>query len=148
MHAATELARWFGAEGKRSYAMLAENPATTVLRRLCEFISRRGDVVTVRDVTHCYRPLRNQTDLAENQLNQLVGGGLGEWMPMSTSTKGGRPTRQFRLIADNMVCLRHQNPEIPLETESFGDGDKVDSVQTAVPPKPEDQAELAEAMLL
>ena len=128
--------------------MLAENPSTASLRRLCEFISRRGGVVTVRDVTHGYRPLRTQTDLAEVHLNQLVSGGLGEWLPMSTSTKGGRPTRSFRLFADNKGCLRHQNPEIPLEAEGFGDGDKFDFVQNAVPPESENQPELSEAMFL
>jgi hypothetical protein len=129
MRAATELARWCGTESQRIYALLAEGSEATALRRLCEFVSRRGGLVTVRDAVTYYWPLKNKSDLAETQFQQLVSGGLGEWMPMSSTPKGGKPTRRFRLFAAVAPHLHLQNPEKPLENESIADADGIESAQ-------------------
>jgi len=142
MSAATELARWCGAESQRIYAMLGEDPETAALRRLCEFISRRGGMVSVRDVVTYYRPLKNRSDLAEAQLNQLASGGQGEWVPVASTPKGGRPTRPFRLFASATPCLRLQNREKLSKNVGIADADNSESLQNAIPPEPENQPEL------
>ena len=52
----------------------------------------------MRDVITFYRPLKNQREKAEQQLNALVKAGSGKWEPVSTTPKGGQPTREFRLL--------------------------------------------------
>jgi hypothetical protein len=125
MQSATELAHWFGNEAARIYTTLAEDSETAELRRLAEFIERRGGTVTTKDIITNYRPLKNKTDLAEFQLDQLVAGGRGEWLPISTTAKGGRPTRRFRLHAQANTCLRLLNPQIPQEVIGIADADRV-----------------------
>jgi hypothetical protein len=98
MHAACDLARWFGNEAVRIYAELAETREQREQRELCEFIERRGGTVTVRDVITYYRPLKNQREKAEQQLNALVKAGRGQWEPVPTTPRGGQPTRKFRLL--------------------------------------------------
>jgi hypothetical protein len=98
MRAACELARWFGNEAVRIYAELAETREQREQRELCEFIERRGGTVTVRDVITYYRPLKNQREKAEQQLNALVKAGRGEWEPVPTTPRGGQPTRKFWLL--------------------------------------------------
>ncbi len=97
MQAACELARWFGNEAVRIYAILAETREQREMRRLVEFIESRGGSVTVRDVITYYRPLRNQKDRAEQMLDQLVKAGLGKWEDVHPAGPG-RPTRVFRLL--------------------------------------------------
>lgn len=123
MRAATELAHWFGAESQRIYTLLAEGSETAALRRLCEFISRRRGVVTVRDTITYFSPLKNKSDLAELQLQQLVSGGLGEWLPMSSTPKGGQPTRRFRLFVQAAPHLHLQNPQKPSKNQGIADAD-------------------------
>ena len=50
MQAACELARWFGNEAERIYALIAETPEQREQRKLVEFIERRGGRVTEREV--------------------------------------------------------------------------------------------------
>jgi hypothetical protein len=98
MQAACELARWFGNEAVRIYAELAETQEQREQREFCEFIERRGGTVRVRDVITYYRPLKNQREKAEQQLNALVKAGRGQWEPVPTTPRGGQPTRKFRLL--------------------------------------------------
>jgi hypothetical protein len=123
MRAATLLARWFGDEAARIYALLAEPPGTAPLRRLAEHITRKGGVVKVRDLITNYRPLKNRSDLAEVQLNQLAAARLGEWLPVTTSPRGGRPSRFFRLFAASGACLRLLNPQVWAEIGGIADAD-------------------------
>lgn len=146
MQAATELARWCGAESRRIYRLLAEGSETAALRRLCEFIAHRDGEVTVRDTITYYWPLKNQPALAEAQINQLVRGGLGEWLPMSSTTRGGRPTRRFRLFAPMASPLHLRNPEVPLENDGIADADAGESMQN-VPFETKPEAEISEAVL-
>jgi hypothetical protein len=70
----------------------------TDLGELVAFIERRGGVVTVREVTQFYWPLKNQRGKAEAALGALVRSGLGSWEGIATTARGGRPTRQLRLL--------------------------------------------------
>lgn len=130
MRSATELARWCGAESQRTYQLLAETQEAASLRLLSEFISGRGGVVTVLDLITFYGPLKNKCDLAEENLKQLDSTGLGEWLQTPSSPKGGRPSRKFRLFADDPACLRLQSPANPLENGGIADADEQESVQT------------------
>ena len=98
MQAACELARWFGNEAVRIYSELAESQEQKEQREFCEFIERRGGAVSVRDAITHYRPLKNQREKAEQQLNALVKAGRGQWEPVPTTPRGGQPTRKFRLL--------------------------------------------------
>jgi 5S rRNA maturation endonuclease (ribonuclease M5) len=132
MRAATRLARWFGDEAARIYALLAELAEATPLRVLAEYISRKSGTVTVRDLITNYRPLKNQSAQAEAQLNQLVASGQGEWLPETTTPRGGRPSRAFCLFAASDPCLRLQNPQIPQQNGGFADADSRVTLQGEV----------------
>ena len=98
MQAACDLAQWFGDEAIRIYATLTETSDQRDRRRLVEFIESRNGSVTVREVTQSFRPLKNQRDKTEAALNKLVSTGHGNWGPVGTTDKGGRPTRKFQLL--------------------------------------------------
>jgi 5S rRNA maturation endonuclease (ribonuclease M5) len=101
MQAACDLARWFGNEAVRIYAELAETREQREQRELCEFIERRGETVTERDLVTYYRPIKNLgaggTEKATEMLNDLVKNGCGKWEQSRPSGRG-RPTRIFRLL--------------------------------------------------
>jgi hypothetical protein len=67
-------------------------------QRLVEFIQRRGGTVTVRDLMQSYAPLKNQRVEAEAALNALSAIDYGKWGLFSTTEKGGRPMRIFKLL--------------------------------------------------
>jgi len=96
MLAACDLARWFGNEAERIYALIAETPGQRERRKLIEFIERRGGHVTVREVTQSFRPLRSNRDEAERQLNALVRAGVGVWKEIKGTR--GPATCEFQLL--------------------------------------------------
>jgi len=98
MQAACDLARWFGAEAVRIYATMSETPQQAELRRLDEFIERRGGAVTIRNVMQCYAPLKNKKEETEAKLEALVKAGSGKWESVAATAKGGRPTRIYRRL--------------------------------------------------
>lgn len=67
-------------------------------QRLVEYIQRRGGTVTVRDLMQSYVPLKNQRVEAEAALNALSAIDYGKWGLFSTTEKGGRPMRIFKLL--------------------------------------------------
>ncbi len=97
MDAACELARWFGAEAARIYATMSETAEQSNRRRFVEFIERGGGAMRVRDVVTNYRPLKNQTERATQELNALEKAGYGKWELVPSTKNGGKPTRRFRL---------------------------------------------------
>jgi hypothetical protein len=97
MQEACSLSRWFGAEAVRIYAELSETTLQREQRKLCEFIERRGGAVTIRELMQFHRPLRDQKDEAERQLEMLVRNGLGKWLPVHHDG-AGRPARKFHLL--------------------------------------------------
>jgi hypothetical protein len=118
-HLKAALALWDYCE--RSVAWIFSKPEETEQRQLVEFIKRWGGAVTVRDVTHNYRPLRGQPEKAEALLTALVKAGKGEWEPVPTTEKGGRPTRQFRHFKPGAS----PEPKPPTNEKGFGSGDRV-----------------------
>ena len=114
MQAACDLARWFGNEAVRIYATLGETREQREQQKLVKFIESRGGEVSIRDVTHYYRPLKSQTQKAEAELFALKAAGYGEWIDAQTTPKGGRPTRKFRLlgVSPEPKPLTRENGEV------------------------------------
>ena len=123
MEAAVELASWFGREAERMYASFSEPPEAVLCRRFVAFIERQGDAVTVRGIADNFRPLKNKPEEIERQLNNLVASQRGEWLPIATNGKGGRPTRRFRLFGDAPACPCPGNTDIVGERDGFADTD-------------------------
>ena len=120
MEAACRFALWAGNESARIYSELAETPAQREQREFIEFIQSRRGVVTVRDVITYYWPLRNQRDEAEWRLNALVRKGLGKWEDWrpEQGSKGGRPTRVFRVLLSSASA---QPGDLRGKNRSFAD---------------------------
>jgi hypothetical protein len=95
MAAGIRLANWFKGEARRVYRMLQETPADTGLRRLEEWLERRGGSATARDVRQGCRWLR-APGAAETVLHELVREGRGVWEATPPGARG-LPTRRFRL---------------------------------------------------
>jgi len=109
MAAGIRLANWFKGEARRVYRMLQETPAETGLRRLEEWLERRGGSATARDVRQGCRWLR-APGLAEMVLHELVREGRGVWEAPPPGARG-LPTRRFRLstlstVNGNRPCAR------------------------------------------
>lgn len=99
MAAGIRLANWFKREARRAYRLLQETPAETGLRRLEEWLARRGGSATARDVQQGCRWLR-APGAAETVLHELVREGRGVWEATPPGTRG-QPTRRFRLSTVN-----------------------------------------------
>jgi hypothetical protein len=110
------LARWFGDEARRVYAILSESDEDRETRRLVEWIERKGGAVTARDLTHGLRAYRADPDAAERALSALVEAGYGRWEPNTV----GRPTQRFRLFSTVTVT---ETPTKAGKDVAYGDGD-------------------------
>ena len=128
MAAGIRLATWFKREAVRIYALMGESDDDRNLRRLVEWLERRGDPVSVRDVQQGCRWLR-APGLAEAALEQLVKTGVGLWESTPPGRRG-QPTRRFRLSKSAAVNGNGSKPE---ENRNTVDVDTVDA--------PNDQAE-------
>lgn len=92
------LARWFGDEARRVYAILSESGGDRKNRRLEEWIEQRRGPVTVRDVTRGLREFRGDPEGAAKALDDLVALGRGRWEVDDPGPQGGRPTEVFWLL--------------------------------------------------
>lgn len=109
MEAGITLAMWFKHEARRVYAMLDETDADRNLRRLVEWIERKGGSVTAREVQQGCRWLK-QPGVAEAALDGLVKAGRGSWVQSPTSQRG-QPTRRFALSTASTVYGNAPSPE-------------------------------------
>jgi Protein of unknown function (DUF3987)/VirE N-terminal domain len=125
MQAACDLARWFGNEAVRVYNGLGKTREALAQQKLAEFIESRGGEATIRDVITYYRPLRNQTEKAEAELYALKAAGFGDWGEVTSTPRGGKPTRRFIL---RRVC----NTQTSTEGKREGYADRADSPKTSV----------------
>jgi hypothetical protein len=122
------LARWFGDEARRVYAILSESDDDRETRRLVEWIGRTGGAVTASELSHGQRAFRNDPEAAENALSRLVEAGIGYWDPEPPGPKGGRPTRRFRLVSTVTVT---ETPTDAAKPAGNGDGDTGDTATDA-----------------
>ncbi|MBK9189884.1 MAG: DUF3987 domain-containing protein [Phycisphaerales bacterium] len=118
------LARWFGEEARRVYAVLSESDDDRETRRLFEWIKHKGGTVTVRDLTHGLRAYRGDPDAAERALSSLAESGIGRWEADAHGPKGGRPARRFRLVSTVTVT---ETPTNAGKDVGSGDGDTGDA---------------------
>jgi hypothetical protein len=123
MNAGMTLAKWFKHEARRVYAMLDESDAERDLRRLVDWISRKGGAVTPREVQQGCRWLK-EPGAAEAALEELAKAGRGTWQDMPTTAKGGRPARAFVLSTPSTV---HETPANSKQKGGFVDVDSVDA---------------------
>ncbi len=114
------LARWFGDEARRVYAILSESDDDRETRRLVEWIGRKGGTVTARDLTHGIRAYRGDSDAAERALSALAEAGIGRWEADAHGPKGGRPAQRFRLVSTVTVT---ETPANAGKDVGYGDGD-------------------------
>ncbi|MFN7022128.1 MAG: hypothetical protein ACK4WH_12480, partial [Phycisphaerales bacterium] len=120
--AGVALARWFGNEARRVYAILGESDEGRESRRLVEWIERKGGAVTTRDLTHGVRAYRGDPDAAERALSALVEAGIGRWEADAHGPKGGRPAQRFRLVSTVTVT---ETPANAGKDGGFGDNGDV-----------------------
>jgi hypothetical protein len=95
--AGIKLCRWFAAEARRIYKMVAEPDEQAATRRLIEFLQQRGGAITANELraSNVHKYLTNEA--AEFSLEELAKAGLGIWRPRTQGVQGGRPTREFVL---------------------------------------------------
>jgi hypothetical protein len=101
VEAAVELVEWFGYEARRVYALLGDVEEDRELHRLTDWIRARGGAVTANELRRSgHRAYRGRPEEAEAALERLAAAGVGEWVWVEPSPRGGRPTRRFRLGPD------------------------------------------------
>ncbi len=86
MRAGIELVEWFKREAKRVYSMLGEDDEARELRRLAEWIERKGGDTTAGEVAQGCRWLR-EAGMAADALEELRKAGWGSWVVEATATK-------------------------------------------------------------
>ncbi len=118
------MAQWFAFEVRRVYAVLGESDDDRKRRQLVELIQRKGGEATARELRQSDRRFRHSTESAEEALNELEKAGRGRWVPIPSDSKGGRPTRVFRLDRSVYVYETHAISE---ENQGSVDVDNVDS---------------------
>jgi hypothetical protein len=138
MKAACDLAGWFGREGVRIYASLAETPEQRERRELIEFVERRGGGVYERDVMQSFTRLKNNKPRTERELTALVKAGQGKWEPVPTTERGGRPARKFHLIRSSTST---QPPALRAKTRGSVDVDSTTSQKNTPSRQPDTGAE-------
>jgi hypothetical protein len=92
------LARWFGAEARRVYAILAETDEDREHRLLVELIERMGGNVSARELVQRSRKFKTVA-AAETVLSGLVEVGTGSWVTPEQRGRGGPKARRFVLSA-------------------------------------------------
>jgi len=130
MNNAIALTEWHKHETRRVYDWLDEVTASDEDAALLDWITRRGGVVTVRDVTHGIRRFRGKPEDAETALQALVDKGFGTWETITSSQKGGRPKTVFKVMESVSPSPKLHEKAV---LRSYGDGDSGDET-TPQPP--------------
>jgi hypothetical protein len=133
IEAGVTLARWFGREARRVYAMFSETETDRNVRQLIDWIRLRGGAATTRDLQKSNSRKYPSSEAADAALGELVNGKWGEWRQTSTTSAGGRPSRTFFLhpTPDNTDTTP---PEEPLLGEEASD--TASDTTSANPQKP------------
>ncbi len=91
------IARWFGAEARRIYAVMNEAEEDRDQRRLLELVRSKGGRITVRELMRTGRRFQGPSDVAKSALRELVDMGWGRWEHVQAGAGGGRPSEVFVL---------------------------------------------------
>jgi DNA polymerase I-like protein with 3'-5' exonuclease and polymerase domains len=101
LDAGIELAGWFAGEAERVYALLGETAEEREVRSLVDLgrrlAERSGGLVTVKMLQRSNGRRYRTKEVAEADLDRLVGLGLADWEDVPAGPRGGRPTRGLRL---------------------------------------------------
>lgn len=108
MAAGVVLARWFGDEARRVYAILSESDDDRETRRLVELIRRMGGDVSGRELVQRSRMFKTVAD-AEAALSGLVEAGAGSWVTPEQRGRGGPKARRF-VLAPSTVSTSTEMP--------------------------------------
>jgi len=96
VEAGIAIAEWAKHETRRIYAVLSETGEERSAREVLELVQRRGGSITARELQQAKH--FDAAEDAEAALAEMVADGLGEWVPVPSGARGGRPTRRFRLL--------------------------------------------------
>lgn len=113
------LARWFGDEARRVYAVLSESEDDRETRGLMELIRRKGGSVSGRELVQGSRRFRSVAG-AEAELAKLAEAGAGSWVTPPQRGPGAPKARRFVLAPAYGVNV-YRNP-----VEAAGNGNPVD----------------------
>jgi len=89
------MSRWFAAEARRVYAMLAADETEQEEQRLVDLLARQGKSVSPRE----WQRIRSLDTVREAraELDRMAAAGIGEWHRAPPGPKGGQPTARFVL---------------------------------------------------
>jgi hypothetical protein len=104
------LSDWFGGEARRVYALFSESAEDQYQRDLLNLVQRKGGKVTARDLMRSSRMFTTAAE-AEAALNDLVTAGLGRWVPVPPTPRGGHPTRVFQCADTVDTDTTQESPE-------------------------------------
>jgi hypothetical protein len=113
------MARWFGDEARRVYAILSESDYERQDRQLAELIRRMGGDVSGRELVQRSRMFKTVAD-AEAALSGLVEVGAGTWVTPPQRGRGGPKARRF-VLSDVYGVNVYRNA-----TEEAGNANPVD----------------------
>ncbi len=99
MRAAIAWADYLASAESHARERLGESDEGREIRRLAEWIERKGGTVTVRDLTRGPCKYRNDPERAAEALGELVAARIAEWVFDSSGPTGGRPAKRVRLLA-------------------------------------------------
>jgi Protein of unknown function (DUF3987) len=86
MQSAITITEWFKNEAKRIYGMFSESEDEAELRKLSEWIARKGGSVLVRDLQRNLRKYADDEN-AEEALEKMVQAGYGYWQPVEITER-------------------------------------------------------------
>ena len=115
-------AHYLAAHARRIYGVVP-TPESEREAELRDWIRDRGGTVTVRELAKGLRRFRANADGAEAALEALVKAEAGEWVLVPPGPRGGRATREFRLVSGVTVATTHPKPG---KNGGSGDGDATD----------------------
>ncbi|HUO06986.1 MAG TPA: YfjI family protein [Phycisphaerae bacterium] len=137
MTAGITLARWFGGEAERVYAMLGGDAQTDEHRALWQWIRERGGRITARELRNS-RASYHAAGAARDALSALVEAGYGRWVEVAPGPSGGRPVSIFEAAPAaspkpplSVPIPASPIPETPRHDSASGgnaDGDSVDGI--------------------
>jgi hypothetical protein len=104
IEAGITLATWFAHEVQRVYTVLAETDEERELRRLEEWITRKGGRISARDLQRSHKRKYPTVEAATNALRRLAEAGLGT-ITIESPIAGGHAHPIFTLTAGRQPTL-------------------------------------------
>lgn len=105
MRAGITLARWFGHEARRVYALLGVgDPAQADRKNLLDTVSKHGGRITANDLRRFSWRFKNDPEGAEAALASLVRDGFGTWDHRGGDRRG-RPSSVF-VLSDSLYSTK------------------------------------------